>query len=206
MKIQAIIFVVAMSLINSLTGSEEIKSVDVSPFDYSLEKILSEEDISSKIEELARVIEKDYENSEICVVAILKGSLWFATDFIKALKVPNSLETLSCSSYGKNGTVSGELTIAGLERLDIKGKHVLLVDDICDTGKTLSKVIKKLEGLEPKSIKSMVLLSKKIRKPDEYQPDYFLFEIENLFVVGYGLDYKEYYRGLPGVYILGHHD
>ena len=206
LKLQLTILMVFVSLFNSLKSEEEIKSLDVSPFEYSLEKIISYEEISSQIEHLAKVLEKDYGNSEICVLAILKGSLWFATDLIKALKLPNSLETISCSSYGKNGTHSGVLTIAGLEKIDIKDKHVLVVDDICDTGKTLSNVMKKLQELQPQSLKSMVLLSKKCRTAEEYQPDYFLFEIENLFVVGYGLDYKEYYRGLPGVYVLGHND
>jgi hypoxanthine phosphoribosyltransferase len=202
MKIQLIVFMVFMSLFNSLKSEEVVRSLDVSPFDYSLEKIISGEEIASRIEKMAKVLEQDYKGQEIYVLAILKGSLWFATDLIQVLKLPNSLGTVSCSSYGSNGMVSGNLTISGFEKLDISNKHVIVIDDICDTGKTLSTIVKKLQELKPKSLKSMVLLSKKNSRTVDYQPDYTLFEIENLFVVGYGLDYKEYYRGLSDIYIL----
>lgn len=204
MKKPLLVFTICISLFHSLVRAEDVRSSDVSPFDYSLQQILSYDEILSQIRHLTTQLEQEYRNEEVCVLAILKGSLWFATDLMKLLKLPSCLETISCSSY--EGTISRELTIRGIERLDIRGKHVLVIDDICDTGKTLSKVMEELQPLGPKSLKSVVLLSKKVRKAEDYHPDYYLFEVENLFVVGYGLDYNGYYRGLPGVYILGHAD
>ena len=139
-------------------------------------------------------------------MAILKGALWFTTDLMRELRIPACLQTISCSSYGQNGTISGNLTIIGLEKLDVKNKNILVVDDVCDTGKTLSNVMNELKKLEPKSLKSMVVVSKSNRGPEDYQPDYVLFDLGKRFIVGYGLDYKEYYRGLPDIYILGYHD
>lgn len=211
MKIQLIVLMVFVSLFSSLKSDtsrsdEEIKSSDVSPFDYSLEKVVSQEEIASKIKHFASVIREEYQNKELCILAILKGSIWFATDLMQALKMPVHLQTISCSSYGNNGTLSGNLTISGIEKLDLKGKYVLVVDDVCDTGKTLYNVMKELEKLQPESLKSMVLVSKSNRTMQDYQPDYVLFDLGKRFIVGYGLDYKEYYRGLSDIYVLGYHD
>jgi hypoxanthine phosphoribosyltransferase len=206
MKAPFLVLVIFMSLLNSLKSEEDVKSKDVSPFDYSLEKVVSQDQIVSQIRQFATLIQQDYQGEEICILAILKGALWFATDLMKELRMPVCLQTISCSSYGQNGTISGDLTISGLEKLNLKGKHVLVVDDVCDTGKTLFNVIEGLKKLEPKSLKSMVLVSKSNRGPEDYQPDYVLFDLGKRFIVGYGLDYKEYYRGLPDIYVLGYHD
>jgi hypoxanthine phosphoribosyltransferase len=195
-----------VSLFSSLPALEEIQGSDVSPFDYPLDLLISYPEIVEKIQQLGAQLEQDYAHEEVCLLAVLKGSLWFATDLMKSLKIPVTINTIQCSSYGNNGTVSGKLTITGVESLDLQGKHVLIVDDICDTGQTLIKLKEKLQSLGPKSLKTAVLLVKKNDRSLGYAPDYSLFRIEDRFVVGYGLDYKEYYRGLPGIYVLGYDD
>lgn len=195
-----------LSILNNLKQEEEVKSEHISPFSYRLEKIISLDEIESRIQSLAKVLEKEFDRNEVCIIAVLKGSLWFVTDLIKMLKIPNTLQTIVCSSYGLNGTNQSELRIDGLDSLSIEGKHVIIVDDICDTGATLVALMEKLSLLNPLSLTTAVLLSKNKRGPDGYEPDYALFEIDNVFVVGYGLDYKEYYRGLQGIYILDHQD
>ena len=133
---------------------------------------------------------------------VMKGAFCLTSDLIRELKTLNVIEYLKASSYGKLGTQRGELTLTGLEGLDLSDKNVLLIDDIYDTGETLSQIISKLKTQNPKTLRSLVLLSKKGKRKISYTPDYVLFDIEDEFVVGYGLDYKEHYRGLPGVYIL----
>ena len=123
-------------------------------------------------------------------------------DLIRALKTPCTIECVKASSYGQLGVKRGELTITGLDRVDLTSKNVLVVDDIIDSGETMSRVFSELNKKNPKSIKSLVLLSKKVPRTVSFIPDYVLFEIEDLFVIGYGLDYKEFYRGLPGVYFF----
>lgn len=165
--------------------------------------LIGQDRIQEKIEEFCLTLEKDYQDKELVIVMIMKGAVCFVADLIRHLKVPFSLDFLCCSSYGKRGTQPGPLKIFGLEHLDVQGKHVLLIDDIFDTGKTLSEVYSRVKVLDPLSVKSMVLLSRETTREVVYHPDYQLFSIEeNLFVVGYGLDYKEQYRGLPGIFTL----
>ena len=130
----------------------------------------------------------------------LKGAICISADLIRHLKVPVQIEFIKASSYGQNGTERGALTIQGVEKLDLTSKNILVVDDIFDTGHTMSGIIAQLQERNPKSLKSLVLLQKKVPRQIAYLPDYSLFEIENRFVIGYGLDYKEYYRELPGIY------
>lgn len=167
-----------------------------------LELLISEQSIVSKISEAASALNAEYRGKELTVVMIMKGALCLVADLIRHLKVPCSVEFIQASSYGQRGTKRGELTILGLENMELAEKHVLVVDDIFDSGATLSEVVRRLETQGPKSLKSLVLLSKKVPRKTAYQPDHVLFEIEDRFVVGYGLDYKEHYRGLPGVYAL----
>lgn len=188
-----------LSLVMPLSAQSTPK---VSPFHYPLHSCISQEEIRTRIHAFSDQLALDYADEEICIVAVLKGSLWFVTDLMRAMKTPATLATISCSSYGQNGTQAGELSITGLEKLDIKGKRVLVVDDICDTGATLTKLLEKLNTLSPKSIKTAVLLLKNTERSIGYKPDYYLFSIPDKFVVGYGLDFKEYYRGLPDIYEL----
>jgi len=173
--------------------------------DFSnLELMISQEDIKSKIVQLADRIDQDYKDLEIVFVMIMKGAFIFTSDLVREIKTPFSVEAIKCSSYGYRGKQRGELTIQGLEKLDLKGKNVIVVDDIFDSGKTLSSVMDHVEKQNPKSVKSLILLVKDTprRLKDINLPDYSLFQIDDKFVVGYGLDYKEYFRGLKGIYSI----
>lgn len=141
-----------------------------------------------------------YEGKEVVLVMALKGAFIFVADLIRELRLPVQIESVHCSSYGSRGTKKGPLTIKGHETLELKGKHVLVVDDIFDSGETLSRVIETLKAKEPQTINSLVLLTKEVPRSIHFSPDYSLFTIADHFVVGYGLDYKEYYRGLPDIY------
>lgn len=167
-----------------------------------LELLISEQSILEKIAGVAKLINAEYRDNELTIVMIMKGAICLVADLIRHVRVPCSIEFIQTSSYGAKGTKRGELTISGLEKIVLEKKHVLVVDDIFDSGVTLSEVMSRIEGQNPKSLKSLVLLLKKVPHKTEYLPDYVLFEIEDRFVVGYGLDYKEHYRGLPGVYAL----
>src|SRR5579862_8932717 len=158
--------------------------------------LISPDQIKNKIADVARRIDADYQGEELTIVMVMKGALCIAADLIRELKTPCSIEYVSASSYGQRGEKRGELKIFGLEELDLKSKHVLLVDDIFDSGETVSQIMAKMKKKNPKTLKSLVLLVKNVERDVTYIPDYVLFKIENLFVIGYGLDYKEYYRGL----------
>ena len=171
--------------------------------DFSnLELMISQEDIKSKIVQLAEIIDDEYKDKEIVFLMIMKGAFIFTSDLVREIKTPFSIEVIKCSSYGLRGKERGELTIQGLEKVDLKSKHVIVVDDIYDSGKTLSSVMKEVAKQNPASLKSLILLVKNTerRLKNIDLPDYSLFEIEDKFVVGYGLDYKEYFRGLKGIY------
>ena len=163
--------------------------------------MISEESILRKIDSLALELDQKYQGQEVTLIIVLKGSICFAADLLRRMKTPVILETVQCKSYGQNGIARGDLTISGLESLDIKEKHVLVIDDIFDSGFTLTRVLNALESKKPKTLISAVLLSKQIDRESTIQPDYILFTIENHFVVGYGLDYKEHYRALRGIYM-----
>ena len=165
----------------------------------AMEVLIPAEVVAAKIQEAAAAINRDYRDKELAILMIMKGSLCVTADLIRHIDVPFSLDYLKASSYGLNGTTSGKLTITNLENLDIEGKDVLIVDDIFETGKTLAGVIKILEERHPKSIKSLMLLVKNIPRATDYRPDYTLFEIPDRFVIGYGIDYKERFRGLPDI-------
>lgn len=165
-----------------------------------LEQLISKEAISQKIKETAAQIDELYKGQELTVIMVMKGAVFVAADLIREMKTPVTLEWMKASSYGANGMTQGELKLLGIENFDLTGKNVLVVDDIFDSGKTMSKIVEKLKEKNPKSLKSLVLVTKKIAREITYRADFSLFEIGNRFVVGYGLDYKEKYRNLPSVY------
>jgi len=167
-----------------------------------LKPLLSAEQITQKIIETCQAIEADYAGKELVILMIMKGSICLVADLIRHLYIPTCIEFIQTKSYGKKGTQSGELLIVGGENLDLCNKDVLVVDDIFDSGKTLQGVLQKIQEMRPKSLKSLVLLLKRVPRNSNFRPDYVMFEIENQFVVGYGLDYKEHFRGLPGIYAL----
>ena len=200
-----VICILAVLLTQTICSVEILNSKDFSDMDNTLKLMIPKEEINKRIQETARTLEKDYEGKEITFLMVLKGSLCFTSDLIRELKHPCSVETIRASSYGQRGTERGEITIHTLGNLDLDGKDIIIIDDICDSGQTLYKLKEHLSSkYNPSSLKTLVLLTKSVGKIDEHiPPDYSLFDIENKFVVGYGLDYKEYFRGLPAIYIFG---
>ncbi len=166
----------------------------------SFNKLISEEEIDTRMHEVAASIDEAFQEKEIAIIMLMKGAICVTSDLMRALHTPTTLDFIQTSSYGANGTTRGELTILGLDKLDLDGKNVLVIDDIYDSGATLEKVVQKIAEKNPGSIHSFVFLKKNIPHQVDYQPDFVGFEIEDLFVVGYGMDYKEYWRDLPAIY------
>lgn len=167
-----------------------------------MERILiAESAIQKRIRTLAQEISRDYRGCDLVLVACLNGTVMFLADLIRHLKLPLRLDFVGVSSYGK-GTTSGELIFTKELRLDVKGRDVLLVDDILDTGRTVKRVSAKLRALKPKSLKVCVFLNKQDRRVENVRADYIGFDIPDYFVVGYGLDFAERYRNLPFVGVL----
>lgn len=158
-------------------------------------------EIAAKIKETAVQISKDYCNRHLTVVLIMKGALCLTADLIRELStsLPFTLEFIQASSYGHRGMVQGDLVLSQASSLEVHGRDVLLVDDIFETGHTLLGALEHIQAFSPQSIKTLVLLSKPVPRKTDYRPDYVLFDIPNRFVVGYGLDYKERYRGLRDI-------
>lgn len=167
------------------------------------EKVLiSREEIKDAVEKLGKRISKDYEGKELLLVCILKGAFVFCSDLVRSISIPLTLDFLSASSYGQTSVSSGNVQINKDLETDIIGKHVLLVEDIIDTGLTL-KVLKGIMSVRnPESIKICTLLDKKDRRKVDISPEYCCFSIPDEFVVGYGLDYGEKYRNLPDIMVL----
>ena len=163
--------------------------------------LITEEQLAKRVKALAREIEKDFHGRELVVVSLLSGTVMFLADLIRHLNSPLRLDFMGVSSYGA-GTESGDLVFTKELRIDVRGRDVLLVDDILDTGKTLSRVIPKLKALKPRRIKTCVLLNKAARRVEKIQADYVGFEIPDYFVIGYGLDFAERYRNLPFIAVL----
>jgi hypoxanthine phosphoribosyltransferase len=165
-------------------------------------KILFDQDqIRQGITQLGSKLNEQYGQGPITVVAIMTGSLVMLADLIRCLEMPLRISLIRASSY-RGGISSGELHVEELQRLDIQDRDVLLIDDIFDTGKTLLEVSKRLEDLRPRSLKTAVFLNKQGTSQVQLKPDYSVFDIPNKFVVGYGLDYDDYYRNLPYVAVL----
>ena len=166
--------------------------------------LITEAQLAKRIQEISSQIEHDFTGREMVVVSLLNGTVMFLADLIRNLSLPLRLDFIGVSSYG-SGTESGELVFTKELRLDVKGRDVLLVDDILDTGRTLYRVLGKLRALKPRRIKTCVLLNKAARRAEEVEADYVGFEIPDYFVVGYGLDFAERYRNLPFVGVLHPH-
>ena len=166
--------------------------------------LITEDQIARRIVTLAREIERDFRGRETVVISLLNGTVMFLADLIRHLNLPLRLDFMGVSSYGA-GTESGELVFTKELRLDVRGRDVLLIDDILDTGKTMSRVLPKIHALKPRRIKICVLLDKPSRRVEKVKADYVGFEIPDFFVVGYGLDFAERYRNLPFVGVLHPH-
>src|SRR5882724_1311387 len=168
-----------------------------------IERVLFDEPaIHRRLDELAAQISKDYRDRELTVIAVLTGSLMFMSDLLRRIPLPLKLDCLSVVSYHGKTQTRGDVIFKQLAVPDVAGQDVLILDDVLDTGDTLAAVRKKLETAYPRSIRVCVLLSKRKQRARDVDADYVGFEIEDEFVVGYGLDFMERYRNLPYVGVL----
>jgi len=168
-----------------------------------LEKVLFDEPaIHRRLDDMAAQISNDYRDRELTVIAVLHGSLMFVADLLRRIPLPLKLDCLSVASYYGKAQSSGEVVFKQITLPDIEGRDILVLDDILDSGSTLAAVRETLKTARPHSIRICVLLSKKKQRAREVEADYVGFEIEDKFVVGYGLDFRERYRNLPYIGVL----
>lgn len=159
--------------------------------------LISEEEIKAKITEGAAYIDNLYDGKPILLVGILKGSFVFLSDLCRAIKSPCQIAFMCAKSYYSGTQTSGTVAIAMDLDVDVRGYHVVIAEDIIDSGRTLSEVVKLINARDPLSLHVVTLLDKPSRRQVEFDADYSLFTIEDRFVIGYGLDCAEYYRNLP---------
>ncbi len=167
-----------------------------------LEIYFTAEEIEKKVEEIAKELDKFYQGEEVLMVGVLKGSLPFFVDLSRKITLPVSFDFIAASSYGNNTESSGKLNIQKDLSVSIEGKHVLVIEDILDSGNTLYNLFEHLSHQNPKSLKLCCLLDKPSRRKRDISADFCGFTIPDKFVVGYGLDYAERYRQLPYIGIL----
>ena len=166
------------------------------------EVLFTEEELDRRVREIAKEIEKDYEGQEIMLISVLRGSFVFMADLCRRIDLPCTLDFMSVSSYGKGTSSSGQVQITKDLSSDISGKHIIVVEDILDSGNTLSYLLRILEQRHPASIRLCTLLDKPDRRVKPVEVHYSGFTIPDAFVVGYGLDYAEEYRNLPYIGVL----
>ena len=164
--------------------------------------MLTEDQLRARVREVAEKVDKDYDGKRPLVVGILKGSIIFYADFIRFLTMPVELDFMAVSSYGSGTVSSGKLNIKKDLDRDVKGRDVIIVEDIIDSGFTLANLKALLTERGAASVSIATLLNKAERREYGVAPDYNCFDIENEFVIGYGLDYNEQYRHLPYIGIL----
>ena len=164
--------------------------------------LFDEATILRRLDEIAAQITRDYRDRELTVIVVLNGSLVFMADLMRRIPLPLRLDCLSVASYHGRAETSGEVIFKQIAVPDVQDRHVLLLDDILDSGHTLAAIREKLETAQPRSTRVCVLLSKKKTRARKVDADYVGFEIEDEFVVGYGLDYMENYRNLPFIGVL----
>lgn len=159
--------------------------------------LFNQKEMEQRIAELAKQIEKDYEGKEITVLCVLKGASFFTIQLTQKIKNKMEIQFIELSSYGNNTTSSGTITIKRDMEHSLKGKNVLIVEDIIDTGRTMQFLLERIKKENIESVKVATLLDKPERRVVELTADYVGFTIPNKFVLGYGMDYEEYYRNLP---------
>ena len=162
-----------------------------------LKVLLSEDEIQNRIEEIAEELNKLYKNEEVYAICVLKGAVFFAIDLVKHLKMPLKMEFIRLSSYGTGFSTSGKVNAVDISLPDLNGKNVLIIEDIIDTGLTAKFLMDFMHcNFKTKSTKFCSLLDKKVSRKTKIEADYYGFEVDDKFVVGYGLDYEGYYRNL----------
>jgi len=165
------------------------------------EVVVSKEEIATRVAELGKVISEDYKDKNLIAISLLKGSFIFAADLVREIKIPVRIEFMTTSSYGHGEETTGVLKVVqDIKDESLEGFDVLIVDDITDSAITMTGVIEHLKSKNPRSIKSCVLLDKPSRRKVEYEADYVGFEIPDKFIVGYGLNYGDYFRNEDHVF------
>lgn len=171
-------------------------------FQKEIERVLlSRAAIQRRVTAMAAAISSDYHGQSVALVALLNGTVMFLADLMRRFEQPLDMDLIGVSTY-RGGTSSGELVYTKRLKINLRGRHVLLVDDILDTGKTLRAVTEELQRQEPASLKTCVLLDKPSGRVGTFESDYVGFIVPHLFVVGYGLDYNERFRNLPFIGVL----
>ncbi len=164
--------------------------------------LLTEDQIQSRVAELAETLAAEYRDKHPLLIGVLKGSIVFLSDLMRRLNLPLEVDLVCCESYGQSCESSGEVRLRLDLAQEVRGRHVLLIEDIVDTGLTLAWLRERLREREPASLEICCLLSKPSRRQADLEPAYVGFEIPDAFVVGYGLDYAERFRWLPYVAVL----
>ncbi|MCF8111430.1 MAG: hypoxanthine phosphoribosyltransferase [Desulfobacteraceae bacterium] len=167
-----------------------------------LTPVLSEEEIRKRVTDLAQRISADYRDESLVMIGVLKGAFVFLADLVRQMTIPVEVDFIRASSYGKADTSSGKVSFSDDTGTDLEGKHVLLVEDILDTGRTIERLIKRFKAYNPRSVGVCVCVDKPERRENDFKADYVCFLVEKGFLVGYGLDYAEKYRHLPAIYAL----
>lgn len=162
--------------------------------------LFTREEIAGRVKELGNELKENYQDKDLVVISLLRGSFIFAADLIREIDMPLEVDFMTTSSYGYSETTTGIVNIVGDLRTNIEDKDVLIVDDIIDTGFTLLKVIEHIKEKNPKSIKTCVMLNKPSRRKVDLSPDFCGFSIPDVFIVGYGLNYGVHYRNIPYIF------
>jgi hypoxanthine phosphoribosyltransferase len=168
----------------------------------AIEVLISAERIQQRVDELAAEMMRDYGHQPITIVGVLTGSIMFLADLMRRLDLPLRIALIQASSYRGANTRPGELHVQADLLPDLRDRHILILDDILDTGHTLAHLVRHMRSLSPASLKVTVLLRKKGRQEEPLEPDYCGFEIPDEFVIGYGLDYNDEHRNLPFIGVL----
>ncbi len=170
-----------------------------------LKVLISEEEIQKKIGELAGKLNSLYKGEEVYAICVLKGAVMFAVDLVKKLNMPVKMEFIRLSSYGNGTTTTGKVNAVDIALPDLNGKNVMIIEDIVDTGLTAKFLIDFINlNFHTKSTVFCSLLDKKMTRKTEVSPDYYCFDVDDKFVVGYGLDYEGHYRNLPYIAYADH--
>jgi hypoxanthine phosphoribosyltransferase len=165
------------------------------------EILISSAEIATKVDELGRLVAETYQGADLLLVSVLKGAVVFLSDLMRAIPIPLAIDFLAISGYGGQGSAGGVRLLKDLDH-DISGRHVLVVEDIVDTGLTLGYLLRTLQARQPKSLRVCTLLDRSVRRIVDLPMAFHGFDIPDRFVVGYGLDYQQHYRNLPFIGVL----
>ncbi|MBK7863235.1 MAG: hypoxanthine phosphoribosyltransferase [Archangiaceae bacterium] len=171
-------------------------------YEKDVDVMIDSATVAAKVKELGTQITRDYQGKELTLIAVMKGSLFFGMDLARAIDLPLTLEVLGVSSYSGGTETTGEVRITSDVTKPMAGKHILVVEDIIDTGLTMKFLLENLGARHPASVKVCALLEKPVRARTKIPIDYKGFVIEDKFVVGYGLDFDEKYRNLPFIGVM----